>query len=107
MQSANGECIGVTKADIVDISSSMHLKNCLLIPSPSHKLLSVSQLTKELNCTVLMSSIDCIVQDARTGKIIGRGTERGGLYFVDELTRVTLCLLIGLLIINYGGGIDV
>ncbi|GJV65038.1 putative ribonuclease H-like domain-containing protein [Tanacetum coccineum] len=28
----------------------------------------------------------CILQDIRTGAIIGRGTERQGLYYVDELT---------------------
>ena len=50
-------------------------------------MLSVSQLTKELNCIVIMSSTDCVVQDARTGKIIGRNTKRGGLYYVDEATQ--------------------
>ncbi|GKC71178.1 putative ribonuclease H-like domain-containing protein [Tanacetum coccineum] len=29
----------------------------------------------------------CILQDIRTGAIIGRGTERQGLYYVDEVTR--------------------
>ena len=87
IQTANGECISVTKAGTVDISPSIHLKNCLLIPSLSHKLLSVSQLTKELNCTPLLTSDGCTVQDAHTGKIIGRGTERGDLYYVDETTQ--------------------
>ena len=41
-------------------------------------------MTRELNCTVLMSSSGCIVQDAQTGAIIGHGTERDGLYYVDE-----------------------
>ena len=31
-----------------------------------------------------MTSNGCTVQDAQTGAIIGRGTERGGLYYVDE-----------------------
>ena len=31
-----------------------------------------------------MTSSDCIVQDAHTGAIIGRGTEKGGLYYVYE-----------------------
>lgn len=83
IQTVNGEYIGVTKDGTVDISSSMHLKNCLLIPSLSHKLLFVSQLSKELNCTNLISYADCFVLDAMTEKIIGRGTERVGLYFVD------------------------
>ena len=53
--------VGVTQAGSVNISSSIHLKNCLLIPSLSHKLLSISQLTKELNCTVLFTLDGCIV----------------------------------------------
>ena len=67
--------------------SNIALNNCLLIPSLSHKLLSVSQLTKDFNCTVLMTSDGCIVQDAQTGTIIGRGTEKGGLYYVDEAVQ--------------------
>uniref|UniRef100_A0A803M5B1 Retrovirus-related Pol polyprotein from transposon TNT 1-94 n=1 Tax=Chenopodium quinoa TaxID=63459 RepID=A0A803M5B1_CHEQI len=65
IQTANGECVDVTQAGTVVISSSMHLKNCLLVPSLSHKLLS----------------------DAQTEAVIGRGTERGGLYYVDETTQ--------------------
>ena len=53
IQTTNGEYISVAQAGVVDISPSIYLKNCLLIPSLSHKLLSVSQLTKELYCTVL------------------------------------------------------
>ena len=87
MQTANGERVDVTKASIVDISPSIQFKNCLLIPSSTHKLLSVSQLTKELNCIILMTYDGCIVQDALTGTIIGRSTERGGLYYVDETTQ--------------------
>lgn len=40
-----------------------------------------------------MTSTDCIVQDTRTGKILGRGTERGGLYYVDEATHKGQTLL--------------
>uniref|UniRef100_A0A803NB30 Reverse transcriptase Ty1/copia-type domain-containing protein n=1 Tax=Chenopodium quinoa TaxID=63459 RepID=A0A803NB30_CHEQI len=62
IQTANGEYIPVTKTGIIDVTLDIHLNNCLLIPSLTHKLLS----------------------DALTGRIIGRGTERGGLYYVDE-----------------------
>lgn len=84
IQTANGECVSVDRGESVDISLFLYLKNCLLIFSLSHKLLSVSQLTKNLNCTILMTYNGCIVQDAQTGTIIGRGTEKGGLYYVEE-----------------------
>ena len=42
IQTANGECVRVNNAGPVDISPLLHLTNCLLIPSLSHKLLSIS-----------------------------------------------------------------
>ena len=34
---------------------------------------------------VLLTSNGCIVQDAGTETILGRGTERGGLYYVNAM----------------------
>ena len=62
----------------------IHLKNCFLIPSISLELLSFNQLTNEFNCTVLMISDGCIVQDGQTRMINGHGTEKVGLYYVEE-----------------------
>ena len=84
IQTANGEYVSVDTAGSVAISDTLHSSHCLLIPSLSHKLLSVSQLTKELDCTVLLTSNECIVQDVRIGKILGHGTKRDGLYYVAE-----------------------
>lgn len=94
IQTANGEYIPITQAGTVDVTSNIHLQNCLLIPNLTHKLLSVSQLTRELNCTILMTSSGCVVQDAQMGRIIGHGTERGGLYYVNEVTQNGNALLV-------------
>ena len=51
---ANGVMYPVTGAGTVDLSSSISLANTLLVPSLSSKLLSVGQVTEELNCLVLM-----------------------------------------------------
>ena len=51
---ANGVTYPVTGAGIVAFSSSLTLSNTLLVPSLSTKLLSVSQLTEQLNCCVLI-----------------------------------------------------
>ena len=87
VQIANGATIPVHQAGPADISSSLSVKNYLLIPSLSHKLLFVSKLTKELHCMVLFTSDGCLVQDTRTGTILGRSTEQGGLYYVDETVK--------------------
>ena len=75
IQTANRECVRVHSAESVNVSPSIHLNNCLLILSLSHKLLSINQMTKELNCTILISSSGCIVHDAQIGTVIGHGTE--------------------------------
>lgn len=82
-----GDYINVTNTRTVEISPFINLRNCLLISSLTHQLLYVSQLTKELDCIVTMSSTDFVVQDGQTRKIIRRGTKRGGLYNVDEKTH--------------------
>jgi hypothetical protein len=83
---ANGVTYPVTGAGTVDISPSISLSNTLLVPSLSNKLLSVGQVTEELNCCVLMYPTFCIFQDILTKEIIGRGTKRGGLYYVEDMS---------------------
>ena len=51
----------------VDISPSIQLKNCLLIPDLSNKLLSISQLTKELDCYVLLTSFNVLCRMLKRG----------------------------------------
>ena len=93
IQTASGENITIDSAGPIDITPSIHLQNCILFPTLSHKLLSITLLIKQLHCTVLLTSSACIVQDAQTGKIIGRGTKKGGLYYVNEaVNKVTLSL---------------
>ncbi|GJS62618.1 retrovirus-related pol polyprotein from transposon TNT 1-94 [Tanacetum coccineum] len=86
IHTANGEKKNVRNGGTIEISPTLKLSNCLYVPALSHKLLSISHVTKELNCSVIMQPTFCILQDIRTGAIIGRGTERQGLYYVDELT---------------------
>ena len=93
IQTANGKYVKVTRAGTVDITPSMKLKSYLLIPSLTHKLMSVSQLTREYNCVVVLKSDGCIVHDALTGTVIGHVIERGGLYYVDETTQKAYALL--------------
>ncbi|KAG6788370.1 hypothetical protein POTOM_004435 [Populus tomentosa] len=83
---ANGVMYPVTGAGTVDISPSISLPNTLLVPSLSSKLLSVGQATEELNCVALMYPQFCLFQDILTKEIIGRGTKREGLYYMDDFS---------------------
>jgi len=87
IETASGELVAVQGGGSIVFSEKLKLKNCLYGPTLSSKLLSVSQVTKELNCVVLMFSNFCILQDILTKEIIGRGTEREGLYYVNEVVQ--------------------
>ena len=86
IRTANGGVARVEGAGTVEISDKMKLK-CLYMPSLACKLLSISQITRDLNCRVLMYPNFCLLQDICTGETIGRGTEQGGLYVVDEVAQ--------------------
>ena len=51
---ANDTISSVQEVGIVMLSPALSLSNTLFVPSISHKLFSVSRLTKDLNCTTLM-----------------------------------------------------
>ena len=81
---ANGVKYLVTGDEKVALSSVFSLNNTLLVPSLSNKLLSVGQATEGLNCCALMYPSFCLFQDILTKEVIGRGTKREGLYFMDD-----------------------
>lgn len=83
---ANGMVSPITGAGTVTLSPSLQLSHTLLVPSLSHKLLSVSQVTIEWNCVVLMYPNFCFLQDILTKEIIRRGTKRGGVYYIDDFS---------------------
>ena len=82
---ANGEATLVTGEGTIVLTPNLSLHKCLLVPALSNNLLSVSQITEELDCVVLMFSTFCLLQDIRTQAIIGHGTKRKGLYYIDDV----------------------
>lgn len=82
---ANGDIYPVIGTGDIHLSEKMVLKNALVVPSLSTKLISVGKLTEELNCTVLMFPTHCIFQDTLTKETLGHGTRRGGLYYLEDL----------------------
>ena len=65
----------------------MNLDTVLVVPSLSYNLLSISQITSNLNCFVTFWPNECIFQDITTHKILGCGIRRGRLYYLDENRR--------------------
>lgn len=81
---ASGDIEKVTAEGTVKVSSSMELDSVLVVPSLSTNLLSVSQITKALNCYVTFWPNDCVFQDMETHQIHGYGTRRGRIYYLEE-----------------------
>ncbi|KAJ9544807.1 hypothetical protein OSB04_024514 [Centaurea solstitialis] len=62
----------------------MNLDSVLVVPSLSSNLLSVSQITKALNCYVIFWPNYCVFQDIATHKTLGCGTRKGRLYYLED-----------------------
>ena len=81
---ANGSATTVFGLGTANLSPNLSLSSVLYIPDFPFNLLSISKLTKLLNCAAIFLSTHCIFQDLKTGKIIGGGHEAGGLYYLDR-----------------------
>jgi len=57
------------------LSPIIYLRNILGVPSCKVDLMSVSRVTRELNCSVTFFPQLCILQDLMTGMMIGLGEQ--------------------------------
>jgi GAG-pre-integrase domain len=80
---ANGVCYPVNMAGDVKNFPNLTLQDTLFVPSLSSKLVLVGKLIKDLKCTVHIFPDHCIFQDIQTKRVLGHGTRRGGLYYLD------------------------
>ena len=80
---ADGSQSKVTGIGCVSLSSSVSLPFVYHILHFPYNLLSVSSITRDLNCDIIFSSSSCVLQDRKTGRRIGGGREAGGLYILE------------------------
>lgn len=85
ISNANDDLSQVTDAKTVKISPSRKISHTPLILSLSQKLISISQLTKNLNFFATIYPNFFSLHDIHSKEVIRRGTEQGRLYFVDDL----------------------
>ncbi|KAI5324577.1 hypothetical protein L3X38_033650 [Prunus dulcis] len=81
--SANGTTSQVMGEGSLSLTSSLSLDHVLVVPSLDYDLLSVPQIIDSLNCTVCFWPLYCLFQDLLTRTVIGCGTRRGKLYYLD------------------------
>ena len=80
---ADGTTHHVDGSGTVKPTSSITLSSVLSLPSLTFNLISVSKLTRDLNCCILFFPDHCLFQDLMTKKIIGKGHVSNGLYILD------------------------
>ncbi|XP_073225717.1 uncharacterized protein [Cicer arietinum] len=81
---ADGSLSVIARKCSVILSPVLTLKDILHVPNLSCNLLSITKLTKDINCQANFFHSHCTFKDLSTGKIIGNAKESGGLYYLDN-----------------------
>ncbi|KAJ0481516.1 putative RNA-directed DNA polymerase [Helianthus annuus] len=76
----NGDSIPVKGKGSSTLPNGTEIRDVLYVPDFTCNLLSVSRLTRDLDCTVSFFSNFFIMQDLNSKKLIGTGTCQHGLY---------------------------
>ena len=85
---ANGTKVasrGVGKVSI----SSLNLDPVLFVPNCPFNLVSLSQLTKSLNCSETFDADSFVILERGTGQLIGLGHESRGPYYLETNSSVS------------------
>ena len=89
---ADGSTSCVLGSGIIHLTPLITLTYVLSLPHFFFNLISVSKLTRTLNCSISFFHDYCLIQDLVTKRIIGRGCESGGLYILDiEVPKSITC----------------
>ena len=73
----------------VSLSLSLNLNSVLYMPHCPYSLISLSQLTRSLNCSVTFTANSFGIQEHGTSRLIGEGHELHGLYFLKPSSSVS------------------
>ena len=89
---ADGSKSCVLRSSTINPTPLIPLTYVLSLPHFSFNLISVSKLTRTLNCSIPFFLGYCLFQDLLTKWVIGRGQESGSLYILDlELLKLIAC----------------
>ncbi|KAI9173831.1 hypothetical protein LWI28_007225 [Acer negundo] len=82
----SGDKAKIVAKGSLPLNSVYYLNNVLCVPTFKVDLLSVSRLTRGLNCSITFFPYWCVLQDLATRRMIGLGKQRDGLYYLVALT---------------------
>nr|KYP43700.1 Retrovirus-related Pol polyprotein from transposon TNT 1-94 [Cajanus cajan] len=83
----NGDQAPILSIGNLPLSPIIYLKNVLGVPSCKVDFMSVSRVTRDLNCSVTFFPQSCVLQDLMTGTTIGLGEQRDGLYYLVAMNK--------------------
>jgi hypothetical protein len=86
---ADGSFCSVAGTSSIACTSNFQLSSVLHILSFPISLLSVTYLTKTLDCKIKFFPTHCVFQDLNTGKVIGSGRQQDGFYLLEDSGHIT------------------
>ena len=84
VQIVDGTSQQINGVGSIECTPSLSLSSVLHISSFPVNLLSVSSIIDQFKCTVTFGENSCVFQERRTGRMIGTGIWRNGLWFVNH-----------------------
>jgi len=86
IQIADGTSQPIHGVGSIECTPSLSLSSVLHVPSFPVNLLSVSSIVDQFKCTctVTFDEKSCIFQEKNTGRVIGTGVRRNGLWFINQ-----------------------
>ena len=84
IQTVDGTSQPIHGVGSVECTPSLCISSVLHVPSFPVNLLSVSSLVDQFKCIVIFDENLCIFQEKRTGRVIGTGVRRNGLWFINQ-----------------------
>ena len=84
IRTANGTSCPVKGVGTVQCTPSIGLSSVLYVPSFSVNLISISSLVDHMDCWVSFDRYNCLIQERQSGKKLGIGIKRDGLWYLDQ-----------------------
>ena len=89
---ADGLTSCVLRSGTIHPTPLITLTYVLSLPQFSFNLISMSKLTRTLNCSISFFPDYCLIQDLLTTRIIGRGRESRDFYILEtEVSKFVTC----------------
>ncbi|GJY52425.1 putative RNA-directed DNA polymerase [Tanacetum coccineum] len=87
----NGTLAQITHVGSLRLNNDVVLFDVLVVPEYCVSLLSVHKLIKDSKLVVMFDEYKCLIQDLKKGRVLGTGSEFGGLYVFDGDSMSVLC----------------